>query len=261
MNDYSKRSQIYNIEFNTTEDFPILEKIINNNDPVLDIPCGAGRLIDLYVNCRNKRVYLVDREPSMISKCQDIVIQAKLNFRIFPCIGDLRNWIPPEKLGLILISRGGIQLLRSKKEIRESILHLTRYLKNKGKLYIDIADPWESDIKNQILLPEFMRFKGSKIIQGETGFHNKEGIYVIRKYNSKLYDNHLTAKLLYKVENKHTNKKLKFSSVFSWRRIRYQNLEDIIKITGLNIKKCFGDYNFNNYTKGSSRIICIIQKE
>ena len=258
MNDYSSRFRFYRYEFITTDDFPLLRYILGlGPSPVIEIPCGAGRLLDIHSE-HQREVFLVDLEPKMIEICQQEIAKKGLEARIFPVVGNMRDWCSTKKAGLALVPRGGIQLLLTRKDILETFNNLHQNLCEEGLLYLDIADPWGSNPANYNLLPEFMRFKKSRVLRGRSDFLLEGTNHLLRKYISVRYKDYIFVQFIFFVNQ---SNQIIYRGSYRWKRIEYDDLVTDLNSSGFVIKKIYGDYEFQEYQAGASRIICIAQKE
>lgn len=261
MNDYSRRAEFYRTEFKTKEDFPLLLRVLEFGiGPIADIPCGAGRLLGLHLK-HNRITYMVDLEPAMVKICKKSVSENTVAKRIIVCIGDIKNWRAPMKLSAILVTRGGIQLLSTRKDIRTALVNCYRNLTRGGILYLDIADPWGASPDSHRFLPEFMRFGKQKIIAGKTTFKLDKGGTLIRNFTSQIFLKHILVDMNFRARYKNSKQELCFKSLYRWCRISLEDLKTLLISTNFTILGMFQDYNFSPIKSGAGRIICIAQKE
>lgn len=256
MNNYSKRSQFYRYEFITKDDFPLIRYALSlGNGFVIEIPSGAGRLLDIHSK-HKREVFMVDLEPRMVEICQQEIIKKGLASRIHSVIGDMKNWQSPKRAELALVPRGGLQLLNSRKDIQQTLVNLSRNLKKNGVIYIDIADPWSSSDKDQSLLPEFMRFKKSRVIRGKSEFKLTGDNVLSRDYFSTYHKTYISVQLNFNV-----NQQITYQGRYRWSRIKLDDLISDLNSAGFILKELYSNYKFQEYRVGAARILCIAQKQ
>lgn len=259
MNDYSQRSKFYNFEYVTTDDFPLIRSILKMGiGPVIEIPCGAGRLLKLHSE-HKRNVFMVDLEPRMVEQCRRDIFGNGLEQRISCFVGNMKEWISPEKGELIIVPRGGLQLLINRDEIQTTLNNFYQNLKINGVMYLDIADPWYSSDKNNHLLPEFMRFSKSDFLYGESEFSLQSPGLLTRSFISERHKDHISVD--FKFSMHHDEEVINYEGIYRWERIKFSDLMDDLHMIGFVVKNVYQNYYFQNYEPGSSRIICIAQKK
>ena len=258
MNEYSQRSKFYNYEFITTDDFPAIRSMLRMGiGSVIEIPCGTGRLLKLHTEHKRK-VFMVDLEPRMVEQCRQDILGNGLEQRISCFVGNMKEWISPEKAELILVPRGGLQLLINRDEVQTTLNIFYQNLKNNGVMYLDIADPWNSCEKNDDLLPEFMRFSKSDFLQGESVFSPQSQGLLTRCFISERHNDHISVD--FKFSMHHDEEVINYEGSYRWERIRFSDLMDDLHMIGFVVKNVYQNYCLHDYEPGSSRIICVAQK-
>lgn len=256
MNDYSKRSQYYRSEFKTDDDFNLIEWLLTKtNGPLAEMPCGSGRLLPIYKK-HTGRVYMVDREPSMIE-------QLKLNNpgdTIIPIVGDIKEWQPSEPLSLILFPRGGIQLLGNIAEFSTCLRNVNENLQPSGWLYIDIANPWNFSPSTYSILPNFMRFDYTGSLSGVSEIEITNG-KLIRQFQSSISDSRIVVDFTYNIKEGEMPEREHFTGKYQWIRIMKSDIEEVINSLYFQSVSYYGDYDFTPYTNESSRMIIVAQKK
>lgn len=261
MNNYKFRSKYYEHEFINKEDFSLIEElVINGNGPLIEIPCGAGRLVPIHEN-HKRTVYLVDRENEMITKCNQIVKERKLTNRIFPRLGDLLFWQIENPVSLILIPKGGLQLLQSIADIEVCFANLKKSLLPNGLIYFDIANPWASDEENYSLLPEFMRFNSGSKKNGEAIFAMPNENKLVRTFTSVLEKDYVFVEFQFVVKSKTGKIIEKYSSQNKWLRITLDQLQTVFSKQRYEIRSVFGNYEKKELQNGDARIICTVNSK
>jgi len=258
MNNYSERSQYYQYEFITKDDFPLIRYVLQmGNGPVIEIPCGSGRLLDLHSE-HKREVYMVDLESRMIDHCKKNILVKGLESRVSAIIGNMINWYSPIKVELVMIPRGGLQLLRSRDEIKATLYNANKNLASRGIIYIDIADPWNASVENLDLLPEFMRFIESRVLEGSSQFNIDGNNILSRRYISELHENHITVQFKYEANS---SIRTEYGGTYQWLHISVNNLRDDLTSAGFEVLNVYSNYLFGDHQPGASRIICLAQKK
>ena len=260
MGDYSIRAQFYHIEFNVVDDFPVIRTLLEEvRGKVLDIPSGIGRLIPLYAEMGEIEVHLVDKEPEMYKRCTKRIEAFNLGDRVFAHIGDMRKWSTSTLFSLILVPRGGLQILSSFKDVIITLQNIRRQMKRKALLYVDIHNPWaDYDSIDSDLLPEFMRFQGNVSIEGEKRFALPNGGILIRKFRSQITESMVIAYFDY-VLCLNGICEQKYSAKGQWLRIDANNLIKAAHSVGLRRDALYGDYHFSPLSPTSARITAIFR--
>lgn len=259
MNNYSSRAEYYQYEFGTDEDFQVVGTLLKHSEKAMaEIPCGSGRLLPLYQQIK-RRVWMIDLERNMVKKCEERIEQANLQSRVRAVCDDMMQWQSPEKLQLIIMPRGGIQLLANIDEVRQTLVNLSESIAPEGLLYLDIACPWTAG-KDTHLLPEFMRFGQNNNIKGKEVFPMSEGEVLTRYFEAIMKQDAVIAKFSFSVgEVKET--KRTYSADYRWIKIDSEYLLHTLGELGYVSIQLYGDYLLKEYSKDSARLLCLAQKQ
>ena len=264
MSNYSTRAKFYHVEFRTTDDFPFIRWLLRKSiAPVLDIPGGVGRLLPLYAEVNDLESHLVDREPAMYFRCREEIKRMGLNHRVYAHMGDMRTWRSPNKFGLILIARGGLQLLPCIQDVVTTLKNLRANLKPSGLLYVDIHNPWavQSNTTNRSPeipeLPEFMQFYKSTCIEGENQYSLSGDGVLIRRFCSTLTKSFVEVKFTYPSENKSSVQK--YFAYGKWLHISKMELLKVAGYVGLDLEEWYGDYEHSPLSPNSPRIVAVFR--
>lgn len=255
MNDYSSRSRFYKNEFNTTEDFELIKLLIQKTTgPIAELPCGSGRLLPLHKE-HERITFLVDSESLMIEEINRNILAPHIS----PIIGDMRFWRPNTLLGLILVPRGGIQLLSNIDDFHSCIHNLSNNLSSEGILYLDIALPWNFSLLTNEILPEFMRFSSFEPIKGKSVIPIND-IMLTRQFHSEISQQDIIVNLSFSLSNK-TDETFLFSENYRWIHISHSQVLKVLHYFKMSVLDCFGSYDLSNYDDTSSRLIIVCKKE
>lgn len=257
MSGYSVRAQFYHIEFNVGDDFSVIRTLLRNaHGKVLDIPSGVGRLIPLYAEMEKMEAHLVDKEPEMYKRCAKRIEDFNIGDRVFAHIGDMRTWRTSTPFSLILVPRGGLQMLSSFEDVIITLQNLRRQMKHNALLYIDIHNPWSTYNFKAPLLPEFMQFQGNTSIRGERRFNLPDGSILIRKFRSRITESTVIAHFVYVLCSNGICAQ-KYSAKGQWLRIETNKLMKAAYNVGLRCEALYGDYHFSPLSPTSARTIAI----
>lgn len=214
-------------------EFVFSELNIQHNHKILDLCCGYGRhLIFLY----SKSSFLVgfDLSVYLLKKAQKFLSDKALLVR-----GDVR-YLPflPESFDIVLNFFTSFGYFDDDKENIRQIEQVSFVLKNKGTFFFDYLNPAQVEkIKN---------------IETEKTYQS----YIIKE--NRCYDK--SKNELRKDVSIYLNSQLKKSYI---ERIKIYSLDEILEMftsQNLYIKKIYGNYNKEPYTKESPRLIIVGEK-
>lgn len=255
---YKKRAINYKKEFNTKEDFKVIKFLLNKTKGrVLDIPCGAGRLLPLYKNFP-KDVILVDKESKMINKCRTEIQKEGLSKKIKAYQGNIKSWTCNKKFNLILVPRGGLQLLPNKNQIKQALKNLKTQLNPNGEIYIDLHLPWGSN-KKEASLPSFMQFNKDSFCKGVEKYQLPNKRTLVRKYKSFKKDKFIKAKFEYVEKNNKGEVVRQYEAKNSWTKITINDIFQMSDELGLTFLHLWGDYSRGTFQSDSPRVVAVLQ--
>lgn len=259
--DYATRADHYLSEFNTRLDFDVVGGLLlSNHGPVLDIPCGAGRLLPLYAKLRVSDLCLVDIENAMVQVCRREAARLGFNSTCRVFQGDLRQWRMRSHFGLIVVPRGGLQMLGRMGEVRKAMANLQSGLSPGGLVYVDVHDPWSAFGEPSDTLPSFMRFTDRRSLSGVSEYHDGP-VRITRRYESKLNEDSLDVQFEYTESpalGRARGRRTRASA--RWIRISRDELLCAAIDSGLEPVSVSGDYDGRAPDARSSRIIATFRR-
>lgn len=254
MNGYEVRAGHYALEFGTTSDFDLIRTLLPARGLVLDVPCGSGRLLDLFADGATD-VIMVDAEPRMTAVCLQRVKDMHLSHRISVKTADMRSLLLHERPDVVLVSHGGIQMLETLQEASQALEALTRLMEPGAILYVDVADPWGACTEGRALLPPFMQAgRGTTGVQSFGG----ERESMTRRWRLKWGANAIEVEFDYEVVDRADESDTEhYASRSRWLRISPEFLLREFKRLNLETIAMLAHHDGRPYEVGSPRCILI----
>ncbi len=142
---YDARSEYYDLEHDNTSDFEFYSRCnLNSSEPILVVPCGSGRLLDLFDESFD--VYFSDIEEKMVIKIREkLFSRGIIEERAF--ISDLFSLPKMRMYKLVIISAEAIQLFDND-GLRKIIASISNILMVDGRILIDTAKFTRGERKN-----------------------------------------------------------------------------------------------------------------
>ena len=253
MSGYAERAEHYALEFNTTDDFELIRKVIPERGLVLDVPCGAGRLLDLYATIRNP-VLMVDVEHRMTARCETRALEMGLSGRVSVRTADMRTLQTSERPAAVLVPHGGLQLLATLGDVQQTLENLIRSAAPNATLYVDVSDPWGADADSVRLLSPFMAAREEA--SGEQVFQN-ERVTMRRRWHSRPTDHRLEVQFSYEVETYDSAEVMLYTATVRWLRVRPEFLLQEFDRLGVLTSALLGHHDGRSYAAGSPRFIVV----
>ena len=232
MDFYDIEAELYDLfYFDFKEDISLYKKYADRCENVLELFCGTGRIL-CYLN--NANMYGIDLNENMLSLARKN-LEGK-NVKLLK--GDARKFKIEERFCLEII--GINSLLMFPKEDRMKILkNAYQHLLKGGRLIVDIINPFE--MVEGIVHHGDTKFRDNKIY---TRF-----FVPIRKdeYWKILYFYDI-------VENENLRRKVAEMTIYP---VEKNEIVDEMKDAGFKIENVFGDYDMNEFSEYSERIIVV----
>lgn len=220
---YKERANFYFEETFSDLDHCFLKKIMQvySIKSVLDIPCGAGRNLDILANNSNEALFC-DIEIEMINQVKKRILSNNYsNCRAFN--GDIFNYNLDEKVDMTIIMRQALQLFEPEK-IKYIIDNV---IKNTSKILV--IDLYSFSHKNAVgQIPEYLKDK-TKVFR----FNNQT---IVRKTELKDFSKRILVKNIYCAGNEKWNTQFKLFDI---------NIEFVRKI--LHEKNVKNIYTYMDY--------------
>ena len=253
MSGYAERAEHYTLEFSTAEDFELLRRVIPERGLVLDVPCGSGRLLDLYATISNP-VLMVDVEHRMTATCETRVRAMGLSQRVSVRTADMQTLQTSERPAAILVPYGGLQLLATLGDVQQTLENLVRGAAPDVTLYVDVSDPWGADTNSLRLLSPFMAAREEA--SGEQVFQD-ERLSMRRRWHSRPTDERLEVQFSYEVEAHDGTEVTLYEATVRWLRVRPEFLLAEFERLGVQTSALLGHHDGRSYTAGSPRFIAV----
>jgi SAM-dependent methyltransferase len=138
-NDYSCRSNIYDIEYAAVYDLPFWTRLAAGVNTILEVPCGSG-VRALHLASLGKDVTAVDIEPNMVALLQQKLANSSSFLKVTPKLADMRRLELASWFDAVFVIREGFQFLVDDGEAIETMRCLARHLRTDGFIAIDLAD-------------------------------------------------------------------------------------------------------------------------
>lgn len=256
MSGYRSRAPFYRSEFAVRDDFPLLKRLLAGREGlVIDIPSGAGRLLPVH-QAHHSDVIMVDIEPAMTAQCQAAAKTSGLTGRVSAVHGDITTWHPPRPADLVIVARGGLQMLPSQQAVTEALTVSAASLAAGGLLYLDVATPWTAAPDALDHLAPFLRFTGSTRLEGSNVI--RDGARRIRRsYTSILLPDRVAVRFRYHAGSGPASDWEDFETDASWLRTDLASMLSTLNDSGVAVTSVLGDYDGTPYSTGSARFICI----
>ena len=133
---YSRRADIYDVEYAEDRDRDFVLSLIGETDRVLEVPCGAGRL-SRWIAEKAAELTLVDIEPKMVGRALESArpgARALLEGRVV----DMRTLDLGREFDLALIPREALQLLTPADGAR-ALAAVGAHVAPGGLMFVDLA--------------------------------------------------------------------------------------------------------------------------
>ncbi len=232
MDFYDVEAEIYDLfYFDFKEDIPLYKKYADGCENVLELFCGTGRIL-YYLD--NPNMYGIDLNEKMLSLARKN-LEGK-NVKLLKW--DARNFKIEERFCLEII--GINSLIMFPKEDRMRILkNAYQHLRKGGRLIVDIINPFE--MVEGIVHHGDTKFKDDKIYS--------RFFVPIRK------DDHWKILYFYDiVEGENLRRKVAEMTIYP---IEKEEIVDEMRDVGFKIEAIFGDYDMNEFSGYSERIIVV----
>ncbi len=232
MDFYDVEAELYDLfYFDFKEDIPLYKKYADKCENVLELFCGTGRIL-YYLNHQN--MYGLDLNEKMLSLAREN-LEGK-NVKLLK--GDARDFKIEERFCLEII--GINSLIMFPKEDRIKILkNAYQHLRKGGRLIVDIINPFE--MVEGIVHHGDTKFKEDKIYSRFFVPIRKNGNWEILYF----YDI---------VENENLKRKVAEMTIYP---IEKEEIVEEMEKVGFKIEAIFGDYDMNEFSEYSERIIVV----
>lgn len=224
------------------EDIEFWKKVIENNTPqsLLEIGCGTGRIAKAIIT--EKINYTgIDLSENFLKYFRDTLSEhTKKHIKLIE--GDARLYKFDEKFDLIILPINFISHIHNNQELEQLFKNLRSALSKNGRIIIDYFNPQirflDMSIKNQYCFSFYL--DGEEIKAYET--HNYNELHQINHIERKYISNTKAIKIIHLPM-----------------RIYFKNeLEYIIKKSGLSISEVYGNYSFDVVYDYCDRLIYVL---
>lgn len=253
---YKERASLYAAEYTETVDFDFLRSFVTPAvTSILEIPSGVGRNV-LNMATTGCSIVAVDREPEMVRFLAERISSSRLQSNVEAVVGDLTTLDLGKVFDLILVPREAFQLLTSKDAPRKALLSLTRHLSQSGMLIVDLSPFSHSPAAAHQLRPDYYdpslpdgiwHFDWERQADAEVRF-SREHLQLHHE------DDALEIRFRYEVTEVN-GRSYRTETSTSFNIYTQQRFCDLATSSGLNVRACYGDYDFKTFEPGDPRMI------
>jgi SAM-dependent methyltransferase len=133
---YSRRAEIYDVEYVEDRDRDFVLSLIGETDRVLEIPCGAGRL-SRWIAAKAAELTVVDLEPNMVARTLERACPGA-KARVGGRVADMRTLDLGREYDVALIPREALQLL-APAEAARALAAIGSHVARGGLMFVDLA--------------------------------------------------------------------------------------------------------------------------
>jgi SAM-dependent methyltransferase len=133
---YSRRAEVYDVEYAEDRDREFVLSLIGETDRVLEVPCGAGRL-SRWIAEKAAELTVVDLEPKMVARALESV-QPGARAWLQGQVADMRTLDLGRDFDLALIPREALQLL-APAEAARALAAVGAHVAPGGLMFVDLA--------------------------------------------------------------------------------------------------------------------------
>ncbi len=133
---YSRRAEVYDVEYAEDRDRDFIGSLIRENTRVLEVPCGAGRL-SRGIAAKAAELTVVDLEPKMVARALDRA-RAGARARLDGQVADICTLDLGRKYDVALIPREALQLLAPAQATR-ALAAVGAHVAPGGLMFVDLA--------------------------------------------------------------------------------------------------------------------------
>ncbi len=249
---YDRRADFYDLEFNDTTDRTLVESLISiDTKRILEIPSGSGR--NMWLADSSSTVVFADLSQAMVDHVSYKLKAANLQHSKATAVQADMTSFNLGSFDLILVPREGFQML-PKSLAADALMNLSNGLTANGLLYIDIAklNSPQADAR----LPKY-------ILEQDGSLHldlNKQisDKYIVRHHQSIYKDGQLHVIFKYKVQ--HESEEEDFVSRFELEDYSVSEFDELVRSAGLKIETVYGNYDKEEYSEESSRMIFLLRR-
>jgi hypothetical protein len=199
---------------------------------------------------------MVDIEPAMTKQCLQAAADCGIAGRVTAVQGDITTWQPPRRAALVIIARGGLQMLPGPEAVTQALTVSAASLVVGGLLYLDVATPWTSAPDVARHLAPFHRFTGTTQLEASS-LIDADGQVIQRSYTSVLLPDRVTVRFRYQAVSTPSPDWKDFETDASWLRIDPDTILTTLRASNLTVTSLLGDYDGTPYNTRSARCICI----
>ena len=208
---------------------------LKKGDTILDLCGGRGRH-GIELAKRGYQVVILDLNSKFLQEAKKKAKENNINVEVVK--SDMRKIPFRNRFDAVINMFNSFGYLENKKEDVKAIRQIHKSLKPKGKLLIDLVN-----YKNIItsFFPRDWREVGDYFILENRAFNRRKKLL-------------LTEIIFF---NKKTKKKLKAETKL--RVYSFSQLKELLEFNGFRIQKVYGDFDFQQFSKSSKRMIILAQ--
>ncbi|MCL1935336.1 MAG: class I SAM-dependent methyltransferase [Defluviitaleaceae bacterium] len=247
-------AEFYDELYGDISDIPFWLRYINTNEDVLEIACGTGRLtIPLSEKMQKGIIYALDYSSEMLEKLNEKIAYSDHKDKIFPILGDMRNFDLGKKFKTIIISANSLNHIEKNEDLIKVFENFKNHLDDDGKILFDVLNP-----KFEFLQRDFnKRYDFMVIKKGNLYFSMEES----NRYEHKTQINSVSYFYNYCDANGvKTYGHSEYRMDIKVRLFFPQEMDAYIKFLGLKIDGKFDNFNGDNFTGKTSEQIYIVSK-
>ena len=228
-----------------------VEEAQKAGSPVLELACGAGRIL-IPVAESGVSIVGLDRAPAMLSiaseKISNLNVETQRRIKIVE--GDMRNFSLDERFKLIMIPYRAFLHLLTPEDQRQALCCIREHLTDDGLLIFNIFDP-----RLDIIAAHFGSL-GSAIKKSQEFIHPDTGNRVI-VWDSRQYDPGRQMMELYFIFDEVDDEGRVISKTYSPLTLRYvyrYEMQYLLELCGYRIEALYGDFQRGPFRYGNEQI-------
>lgn len=248
-NDFNNWAEVYDIIYNNKKEndreFKFYEKLIKKNeDPILEMACGTGRL---YVDFLEKgyNIYGSDISESMLNVTREKCEERGLTPNLYQ--GDSKDISIDNEFGLIYYPFSSLQHLRGIENQKKTFKNIYNHIKKGGQFAFDLPKP----------SIEYINENYGNLIQETVVKDDVE--YLIEYWSEITNEAKLECDLSERVINKDTNE-IVYESTFELTLLPKEQVEILLEYTGFSDYKIYNEFTNEEFTDEHDRMTFVATK-
>jgi SAM-dependent methyltransferase len=228
----------------------VLQCVETVGDPVLEVGCGTGRLIEPIARA-GYRVTGIDRSPDMLARARSRLREPTLKRRVTLVEGDMTaaGSVPGGPFGIVLFSLNGLMHVSTPEEQRAALTAARRTLDPRGQLLIDLQNPspgWLHDLNAGV--------------SHEGSWRSDEGLQIDKfAHRSVASARQIIDTTVWYDSIDAEGVVRRVASSFQLRYLHAHELELMLELAGFAEWRIYGSYDLDPFTDDAERLIVLAE--